>query len=183
MAVDYGAGGARTHYGPRDVAQKEAGRVVHHGIARQLIVDFDYNNLPSTLNAGADAVNAYVPAGSFITRCYLYCKVAGAGGTSYTVGLEQADGTDIDADGLITAAQGAVANLAQGNVIAGRGAMVLEAPNADGTAHIDADGVYVDGATGPVTSVDGYIVVVANGSFTAGSYRLFVEYIPTASAV
>lgn len=183
MAIAYGVGGARTQYGPRDVAKKEAARTVSFGIARQIVVDFDFANLPSTLNAGADAVNAYVPAGSFITRCYLYCKTAGAGGTSYTVGLEQADGTDIDADGLITAAQGAVANLAQGNVIAGRGALVLESPNADGTSHGDADGVYADSATGPVTSVDGYIVVVPSGTFTAGSYRLFVEYVPTAAAV
>ena len=148
------------------------------GPVRWLKVPFAFNQLPGVANAtaGADACNQYVPAGCMVRTCYLVTTTDFAGGTSYTVGFEQSDGTDIDADGLVLAAQAAVANLVTTNVIAGRGAMVVEGPDTAGTAHIDGDGVYVKGATGPITSVNAYPVVVASGTFTAGAGYLLIEY-------
>ncbi len=177
MTVAYdGAGGARTNYGPREVAKREGG-LLADGLKRCLVIPFAFDNLPSALNAGADAVAQFVPAGCPIVRATVKITTNFAGGTDYQFGLEQANGTDIDTDGLITAAVGVVANLVTTNVIFGRGAMIAEGPDAAGTAHIDADGVYVKGATGPVTSVNAYPLLTANGTFTAGAGVLYVEYL------
>lgn len=179
MTIAYsGPGNARTNYGPRLLAQKEAS-VQPIGASRWLKVPYTYANLPGSASAttGADACNQFIPAGSIIRACYLFTTVNFSGGTEYTYGLEQSDGTDIDVDGLVTAAQAPVANLVTTNVIAGRGAMIVEGPDAAGTAHIDSDGVYVKGATGPVTSVNAYPVIVANGTFTAGEGYMLIEYV------
>lgn len=177
MTISYaGPGNARNNYGPREVARKEAGSLAA-GLRRILKVPFAFDNLPARANAGADAVAQYVPAGCPIVGTWVRITTNFAGGTDYQFGLEQADGTDVDTDGLVTAAQGAVANLVTTNVIAGRGAMVVEGPDAAGTAHIDADGVYVKGATGPVTSVNAFPLMTANGTFTAGAGEWYIEYL------
>ena len=177
MPISYaGPGGARNNYGPREVAKKEAG-LLADGLRRTLVVPFSFDNLPTAANAGADAVAQFVPAGCPVVAVALKVTQTFLGGTDYQFGLEQANGTDIDTDGLITAAVGVVANLVTTNVIFGRGAMVTEGPDAAGTAHIDADGVYVKGATGPVSSVNAYPLVTANGTFTAGAGVLYITYL------
>lgn len=177
MTIVYtGAGGARNNLGPRELALKEPG-VFGHPFLRTLKIPFDFANLPSAANAGADAVSQYVPAGCPVVSSYLRVTTDFAGGTDYQFGLEQAAGTDIDTDGLITAAQAPVANLITTNVIFGRGAMICEGPDAAGTAHIDGDGVYVKGTSGPVSSVNAYPVVTANGTFTAGAGTWYITYL------
>lgn len=177
MTISYaGPGGARNNYGPREVARKEGG-ILAAGLRRTLVIPFAFDNLPTAANAGADAVAQFVPAGCPIVATWVRITTNFAGGTDYQFGFEQANGTDIDTDGAITAAVGVVANLVTTNVIAGRGAMVVEGPDAAGTAHIDGDGVYVKGATGPVSSVNAYPLMTANGTFTAGAGVWYVEYI------
>lgn len=179
MAVEYGAGGARTHYGPRDVALKEPG-LLADGLKRVLVVPFSWDNLPSAANSGADAVSQYIPAGCPIIGAHLRVVTAFSGGTGtgLLIGTEQAAGTDIDANGLFLDAQVVSANLVATNYIAGRGAQVIESPDAAGTAHGDADGVYVIGTTGPVSSVNAYPVITAvTGPYAAGEAVLYIEYL------
>jgi len=181
MTIEYVVGGSRTHYGPRDVSQKEAGKA-DFGVRRQLVVPFDFANLPSVANAGADAAILTVPAGCPVTKAVLKVKTAftGGTGTGLQIGFEAASGTDIDADGLFLDAQIVSANLVATNCIFGRGAMVTEAPDAAGTAHGDADGVYVIGTTGPVTSVAAYPLITAvTGAYAAGEGVLYIEYLDT----
>ncbi len=180
MPVAYdGAGGARTNYGPREVAKREAG-LLADGLLRCLVVPFAFDQLPSALNAGADAVAQFVPAGCPIVRTVLKITTAftGGTGTGLQIGTEQAAGTDIVASGLFLDAQVVTANIVATNVILGRGTQVVESPDAAGTAHVDADGVYVKGATGPVTSVNAYPLITAvTGPYAAGAGVLYVEYL------
>lgn len=180
MTISYaGPGGARNNYGPREVARKEAG-ILAEGIRKTLVVPIAFDNLPSAANSGNDAVAQFIPAGCPVIRSFLKPITAftGGTGTGLQIGLEQANGTDIDADGLFLDAQVVSANLVATNFIAGRGACNLEAPDAAATAHGDADGVYVRGATGPVPSVNAYPVVTAvTGPYTAGAAVLYIEYL------
>lgn len=102
-------------------------------------------------------VNIPVPAGAEIFSVKLKVDEAWVGGTSLTVG----DGSD--ADGFITATQGATANLTAGALIA-------------------AAGVYTQGTTDTTAreiklyaSADTIDLTVA-GTFTAGSATLVVTY-------
>lgn len=187
MAVEYtGAGSVRHNYGPiQSPATKPDPAAVTeqtYGNTNELEIRFTYDNLPAySASAVNDAVKQALPAYAAITDCFLVIEETFAGGTSLEVGtaLAASPGTAVDADGLIPAAVGVTANLVAGNVIAGRGVQVLEAPDAAGTAHGDGDGVYTTGATGPICSAASIITVVAVGTFTAGRARLVVKYLKT----
>ena len=184
MGVEYtGAGGVRQFYGPRlspstnpsPSGQKES----TYGNVRELEYNFTYDDLPAYSAASVnDAVKNLIPAGAAIVDCWVRVITTFAGGTSLEFGtVKVSDGTAVDADGLIPAAVGVTANLVAGNLIAGRGAQVIEAPDAAGTAHNDADGVYLQAATGPICTVDSLLSVVAVGTFTAGKARVLLRYV------
>lgn len=130
-------------------------------------VDFDYANYP-TFDADANndgtldsfsGMTPAIPARAVVTRVYLLVKAAFTGGTAtgIDIGFTQKDGTAIDADGLFTAAgTGAVAGLTAGAVVIGDGALATN------------DAVGANNA---------YIKVTPNGTLTAGTGRLVVEYI------
>lgn len=139
-------------FGVRDVEDLRGGAVSSDGMVEQVVLDFDYDDLPT--NSATDGRVLTIPANAIILNSRLYVKTAAADGVSYTIGLNQADGTAIDADGLHTAAQLVTASLTAGAWLVGSGALV--------------------GAT--IGSAAGQIVVAASGTFTAGSYRLVVEY-------
>lgn len=139
-------------FGVRDVEDERAGVTNTAGDIEEIVLDFAYDDLP-TYGAN-DGRILTIPANSLIVSSRLNVKTAAAGGTSYTVGLHQAGGTAIDADGLHTAAQLVTASLTAGAWLTGGGALV--------GAGIGANG--------------GQIVVAATGTFTAGEYRLVVEY-------
>jgi hypothetical protein len=87
--------------------------------------------------------------------------VAAVGGTSITLGTFALDGTEIDANGLITATEGVIANQ---NLVGGRtygaGAYVAAA--------VDTPGI---------GAADGYLAITADGTYTAGTGRILIEYI------
>lgn len=186
MGVEYTSPGSTRHfYGPRlspstkpdpaGSSESTAGNI------RELEFRFDYENLPAYSAASAsDAVKLAIPAHSAIVSAVLMVEQTWVGGTSLEVGTVSTAGVAVDADGLIPAAVGVTANLVAGYVISGRGAQVVEAPDAPGTAHIDADGVYAAGANGPIASVNSLVSVVAVGTYTQGRARLIVRYIPAA---
>ena len=100
------------------------------------------------------AEDAFLPAGAYITDAYLIVNTAAAGGTSINVGLYQADGTVIDADGIDAA--------------------VLTAAMAANKA-VACDGALV-GGTDTVGANDAYLFVSTSGTYTAGEVKLVVEY-------
>ena len=120
-----------------------------------LTVTFGFDGLPA---GGVDQLIQRIPANSQVISARLQAIVAFAGGTSYAVGLEEPDGTVVDADGLITDANAPLASLdTAGEVVDGTGALV--------------------GAATPST-VDVQVVVTATGTFTAGEATLEVVYKP-----
>ena len=119
---------------------------------KNLIVDIDLTKGGQSWRSGVDA---FIPAGSYITSASLVVKTAAAGGTSVNFGLVKADGTAIDADGIDAAV--ALADLAANKAVACDGALV------GGTATVGVDNAYVGIAT--------------TGSFTAGQVLLMIDYI------
>jgi len=101
-----------------------------------------------------------IPANSKITSVQYVSGETAVGGTAITVGLYQKTGTVISANGLITATEGAVANLALGKIVTGAGTL------ATGTSGSDSVGVN-----------DAYLGITPTGTFTAGRGRLIVHYI------
>lgn len=118
----------------------------------------DYNNLPTP---GLSNLQQIIPAGSTIVRALLRVVTAFVGGTSYTIGLAQADGTPISATGLFTAANLPLASLTPaGKLITGTGALVGTVSHA---------------------TLNGDLVVAATGTFTAGRAEIIVDYMTPAA--
>jgi len=152
--------GLQVQYGEQDVA-------VVGGVSspsKRLVIDFDYANLPSfTADLNNDGTkngffggDANIPAGAFITNAYIVVTTAFASGTSYNIGLYDSAGSALDADGIDAA--------------------VLTAALAANKAVV-CDGASVGGTK--TEASDGFIVIAATGTFTAGEAKLVIEYIET----
>ena len=147
------SGSARNHYGPKLIGESEqfGGQVSTSGFNKQAVWEFDWDNLPVN---GPGSMEALIPAGATIMSCDVEVVTAMAGTVgTLTVGLEEADGTLIDIDGLGTAAEMVQAALVDNAVIPGTGALI--------DSQID---------------VDGQLLVVAGGTVTGGRFRVIVEY-------
>ena len=156
MSFENAAGlGVRNHYGERKIVDKFGGQVSTSLNVKEVEWVFSYDDLPSAVSGGY--MEAYIPKGAVILSAKMVALVAFAGGTSYDIGLEQNGGTAIDADGLFDGV--AVANL---NVVN---------EWADSGGHTGA----LVGSTVGLTH-DGFLLVVATGTFTAGKAKLVVEY-------
>lgn len=140
------------------------GEVQAYGSIKAITYRFDYTDLPSfTADLNNDGTkNGFslqdvgVPAGASIVSARLKIGTAWASGTSLAIGSYTAAGAAIDADGYVTAIQGATANLTVGSIITGTGADISNL----------------------VSAADiGYTVVAAVGTFTTGTATLVVEYI------
>jgi len=152
MTVEY-LNGVSNHYGPRGVEDVFGGEIKTNGKIRQFEYDFNYDDYPTASTNGS--MNIIIPAYSVIISCRLYTTVDFATGTALEVGLEQADGTEIDSNGLVTATEGALANLDLGKWVIGNGALI--------------------GAT--TGAADGQLMVVGTGTtMTAGSARIVLEF-------
>lgn len=117
---------------------------------------YDLNN--DGTRDGFHVGEAYIPAGSCITRALFTTTEVGAGGTDFTVGTYSVTGTAIDADGIVAATEGAIANMGTlGETLIGNGALV-------------GDTTGIVGIT-----ADSYVAVTTNGTFTAGKGRLVIE--------
>ena len=150
-------GGRQTVFGPRESSQKFGGKVAKHGSIVELEYKFSYDDLPDA-DDGNEMVAA-LPAGSLIVDSVLKVGTAWAGGTSITVGLEQKDGTVIDADGLHAAIL--TAALTANSIDSGGGALVGASSGAN----------------------EAIVAVTASGTFTAGDATLVVRYQPMGADV
>lgn len=149
--------GVRNWYGPRGSEDKLPSLIKTEGNTKEVVIDFNYDDLPVESADGSMVLS--LPADAFVVSSRLHVKTAAAGGTSYTIGFKQSDGTVIDVDGLHTAAQLVTASLLEDAWLVGGGALV---------------GTGIGAAAGQVT-------VIAAGTFTAGSYSLVIEYIDAPS--
>lgn len=180
MAIEYGTGGVRHNYGPladpvtRPVAS--GARESTYGNYVEIEYRFTWDNLPAWSAANAnDATIPRIPAYAVIESAVLLVEDPFVGGTSLEVGTYlAAAGTAVDADGIIPAAVGVIANLnAAGEGVYGTGAQVLAAQyNAGGSAPTG-----IIAATNTVGAAPVVVGVVADGSFTAGRARLIVRYL------
>lgn len=144
--------GVAVHYGARSTDGKYGRYGGESGVTKSAEWTFSYDDLPV---AGTDILGVSLPAYSQISSARLEILTAFAGGTSYNLGLEQSDGTDIDVDGIDAA-------------------VALTAMDGVGDA-VQCDGALVGGilSTGAAAA---YLTVVATGTYTAGKARLVVEY-------
>lgn len=148
--------GVLNHYGPRDVNQKFGGETPDD-VIKTAVWTFDYDQLPA---GGTNKLGMSIPAYAKILSArfeVLTGFTSSSTTTDLDVGLEQADGTDIDLDGLLTAAQLTQTVIAtRGNFVTGTGALV---------------GASIGAAAGEL------VVTPTVADLTAGKARVIVQYI------
>ena len=144
MAREQSSIDSSIYYGPRttDAVPSTIGGT--RGV-EYLELEFTFDDLPTS--DANDAVIAEIPAGAYITGGYVDVTTAITGATAFAIGLEESDGTTIDADGLE-----ASSTLTAGLQALG-GALV-------GTKLANA----------------GQVVASFTGTATAGAFKLRVEY-------
>lgn len=159
MGFENAAGlSVNNHYGPRSTDESFGGMSsTCKGIVKEAIWQFEYNRLP---DAASTNMHFSIPAGATIVSAKLIIDTAFTSTsttTDITVGLQKADGTEIDNDGLITAANATQTTIATaGNVITGSGALV---------------GTTIGAAAGEL------VVAGSDTDLLTGAGRVIVEYI------
>lgn len=151
---------------------------------RRLKINFTYDDLPVG-GTGRNVSSGPIPANSMILDAFWQTKVPFVGGTSYDVGLEDAAGNGVayrDSvagtstnsnkdelwDALLLANINVIGEASAASVHNGTNSGLLTvrsraAAKTQGVIHINEDG---------------YVVVTATGTFTAGEAVIIVEYIP-----
>ena len=153
-----GKRGVANYYGVRTTNGKFGGQQsTKEGVVKSAIWDFDYNDLPSF---GTSGLHFQIPANATIVSATLYVDVAFTSTSTTTdllVGLYTGAGVEIDADGLITAANATQTAIGTaGNVVAGSGALV---------------GKTTGSAAGEL------VVAPSTADLLTGAGRIVVEYI------
>ncbi len=152
------ADGLQVQFGNQDPAVVGTDVAVKHRMA----VDFRFDELPAFTadldnngtNDGFSGMDAYIPAGSYITSAQIVVTTAFTGGTSYNIGFYEADGSVIDVDGVDAAV--AAAALAAGKAVNCNGDLV--------------------GGTLTLTE-NAYLVIADTGGFTTGAGKLYIDYV------
>jgi hypothetical protein len=141
--------GVVNYYGPRlNKGESFGGKGTSKGDTKEAFWTFDSNNFPA---AGENGIQLEIPEGSLIKGARLEVLETFVGGTSLIVGFAEADGTAIDADGVLETTL--TAALVAGADLAGDGALI-----------------------GARLGETGELVVAPTGTFTAGKARLVLEY-------
>ena len=149
--------GVLNHYGPREPNGKYGAASKGTGIVKRAQWEFSYDDLP---DAATDGLGFVIPAGASIVSATMYIDQAWtstSGTTDLVVGLQEADGTEIDNNGLFDgtdATQTAIGT--EGNVVTGVGALV---------------GASIGAANGEL------VVAGSDTDLTAGKARVVVEYV------
>lgn len=157
MALENTAGrDVLAHYGVRTTDEKFGSLYTSKNEVKRAEWIFDYNDLP---DAGATNLELSIPALATIVSAKLDIITAFTS-TSTTsdllIGLQQADGTEIDNDGLVAAAEATQTAIAiVGNLITGAGALI---------------GLTVGAAAGELT------IAPSVDDLLTGKGRVIVEY-------
>lgn len=153
--------GVVVNYGTRETNGKYGGKTGNRGLVKEASWTFDYDDLP---DAAANSLGVSLPAYAKVLSARLEILTgftSTSATTDLTVGLQQSDGTEIDNDGLITAAQATQTTIAtRGNVING----------ASGTPGALV-GTSIGAAAGEL------VVTPSVDDLTAGKARVIVEYV------
>jgi hypothetical protein len=150
--------GVANHYGVRTTNQKFGGQV-DDDLIKTAAWTFSYSDLPA---GGTNKLQYSIPAYAKILNARLEIITAFTSTSTTTdleVGLEQADGTDIDLDGLVTAANATQTTIGAVGLITGSGALV---------------GASIGAAAGEV------VVTPSVADLLTGEARLVVQYLPVA---
>jgi hypothetical protein len=141
--------GVAAHYGPREIDNSHGGQEsTKMGVTKTAEWDFTFDNLPEVLDSNLPQV---IPAKASIIGATLFVDDTWTGATAMNVGLSKKDGTVVDADGLIAAAD----DLDEGDVTeASAEALIGGSVGAD-----------------PVQ-----LTVAVTGTATAGKARVVVQY-------
>lgn len=146
--------GLMVGYGPADTRNELAGGIETKGRVRQVSMTVYYDKDVTA----EDMRGATIPAGATILSADAVVVEAFTGGTSIEVGTIGTDGSSADANALITATEGATANLTANAVVTGAGALV-----------------------GAVTTADVNLTSATTGSYTAGKAVVTIEYVMPAA--
>lgn len=167
------------HYGTRRT-ENEIARKSTNSVRETLVIPFTYDNLPgydadASGGSTADSFSGqigFIPANSIITSVYLVSTTAWTGTATVDIGLEEQDGTVIDADCFY---DGIDVDAATGLDTVGN---VLQ-PNGNGPALNTSGTVDIDFNNAVAGNVDMYVRVINAdaGTLTAGAATLIVEYI------
>ena len=144
--------GALKHYGPYTEEEQYGAVTRVAGVVKQIVQPITYDNLPA--GSTNDQTVPVIPANSFIVSARTYEEVAfdsTSGTTTLDLGLEQADGTDIDLDGL--AADFATADDSSAGWTVGAGALVGDTVGAN-----DAQ-IVVTPSVSDLTAGKGYAII------------------------
>lgn len=144
------ADGLQVGFGTRDTVNLEAGSIHTKGRVHQVELEVYFDQDPATSNVKS----AVIPAGAHVLSAQVVVSEAFVGGTSLSAGTIKTDGTGAAATALVTATEGATANLTLNAVVTGAGALV-----------------------GEVTANDINLTYATTGAFTAGRGTLLVEYV------
>ena len=143
------ADGLVVGFGPNYPERNEAGVIETDGVVKEARLAITYQSSGATVA---------LPAGSVVMDVVMKVGTAWAGGTDVQVG----DGSD--ADGWMSATQGAVANLTAGATVRAAGAYAI----GDAATNSGLGKVYASADT---------LDVAFTGTFTAGTADIFVRYI------
>lgn len=142
------------------------------GSIKEVRIEYDLSKLAAsevaytsdaTNDGTLDSFNTgdfYFPANASVLNGYIVVTEAAAGGTSIKLGTYQLDGTAIDDDFVITATEGAKANI----------------DSVGSRTYANGAGVAATAETAGVGTVDAYLALSAQGTFTAGKGSIFVTY-------
>ena len=149
--------GLSVGFGTRIAENQRSGVTSVTGNKAELVLTFNYDDLPGGTDVSSDGSYGTIPAGAVITDSYVQATTDFAGGTSYDIGLQQLDGsTAINVDGLFDAVT--LAQINAGDSARGHG-------GTDSGALLDS-----------ALAAEAQVVASATGSFTAGTAKLVIEY-------
>lgn len=143
----------RKQYNERAVEEKFGGAVSTQGRYGEAAWIFSFDDLPVN---GPGKMETLIPANATITQAFIRVIDAMTGTTgTLTVGLEEADGTVIDVDGIDVA-------VAQAVLIA--------------NGSIRCDGALITQAL-TIGTEPGQLLVSTGGTVTGGKFEVIIEYI------
>jgi hypothetical protein len=148
---------------PGDNRTVHGGEWPSAGAFREIEVDYDLSTLTAGTVTLVDPAILILPRNSTIESVQVFAETAATGGTSVDLGLQKFDGTALNNTGILAAfpiasltPQGKETSVTVGST--GAGALI-----------------------GTTTTVPGYFVITANGTFTAGKVRIRVKvFVPGA---
>lgn len=124
------------------------GQVTANYAANTVEVEYRFDVTDGPAASATDNSLHVIPAGAVIVSCDIFVETTLSGGTNFSLGLQEADGTEIDNDGLDSAVTAT-------------------------TGYVSGDGALITGGTALTAAGQ----LVYSGSRTAGALKVVVKYL------